>query len=154
MFAKKHYFEIKPFPITMISNGRRNQINHIQWLKKNPPSLAIVAARPRASKTHTSLGTRTPDDKSQAAFDSLSFQGGPITWAKKKCYKRGLREWCETWLDVWNQAKLKDEHWLSWFGLIHHTTAPHDNIIEAVNLNFNNLPFCWKYYIMMFSFYK
>ena len=76
---KSIIFEIKPFPITMISNGRRNQINHIQWLKKNPPSLAITTARPRASKTHTSLGTGTPVDRTEAAFDSLSLQGGPIT---------------------------------------------------------------------------
>ena len=45
--------------------------------------------------------------------------------------------WCETWLDVWNQSKLKAVHWL---GLIQHITVPHNNLIEAVNLNFNKLP--------------
>ena len=59
-------------------------------LKKNPPSLAITATRPRVSKTHTSLGTGTPVDKSQATFDSLSLQGGPITRTKKKRLQKAL----------------------------------------------------------------
>ena len=79
MFAKSMIFEIKPYLITLISNGRRNQIDHIRWLKKNPSSLAIAATRSRASKTDSSLGTGTPVHKSQAALDSLSLQGGPIT---------------------------------------------------------------------------
>ena len=90
--------------------------------------------------------------ESQAIFDSLSLQGGPITWAKEKRLQKALNRVVWDVIDVWNQAKLKDEHWLTWFGLIHHTTAPHDNLFEAVNLNLNNLPAMLRilYYNVLF----
>ena len=53
MFSQSITFKIKPLPATMISNTRRNQIDHIQW-PQNPPSLVMAAARSGAAKTHIS----------------------------------------------------------------------------------------------------